>query len=92
MKVNKRILNISFWVALLTVLFIPGDIPAEGAHRTEYGFPLRFFKQYHYELNDNKWFLQGVSIELLYYFLDVAIIYGVLLGIKHIYNTFTKEK
>ncbi|MNO48745.1 hypothetical protein D3C76_390850 [compost metagenome] len=88
MKINKRILNISFWVALLTILFIPGNSPAEGANRTEYGFPMRFFTQYHHVPKENKWFIQGISIELISYFLNVAFIYALLLGVVHIYNRF----
>lgn len=91
MKVNKKVLNISFWVALLTVLFIPGNIPAEGVQRTEYGFPLRFFIHYYSESNANMWFLQGVRIELFIYLVDVAIIYGMLLGVKSIYNQVKKN-
>lgn len=86
MKVDIRILNLSYWLALLTILFFPGKVLTEGAHRIEYGFPFRFFIQYHHELNGNRWFLQGVSIQLLLYFLDVAIVYGMLLGIKQVYK------
>ncbi|OAB42333.1 hypothetical protein [Paenibacillus antarcticus] len=92
MKVHKLILNISVWIALLAILFIPGNVPTAGAHRTEYGFPLRFFTQYHYEVNENRWFLQGVSIQLLNYVINVAIIYGVILGLKHLNNKLKKNR
>ncbi|MHA0858384.1 hypothetical protein [Paenibacillus sp. CMAA1364] len=54
MKIHKLILNFSLWIALLSILIIPGNIPATGAHRTEFGFPLRFFIQYHFEANENR--------------------------------------
>ena len=84
MKVHKLILTLSFWLALLTILFIPGDVSTEGAFRTEYGFPLRFFTQYHQEMKGNRWFILGVRIELINYLFNVLIIYGVILGLKHI--------
>ncbi|MEC0092319.1 hypothetical protein [Paenibacillus macquariensis] len=88
MKVNKIILNISLWLAILAILFIPGSVPTEGADRIEYGFPLRFFIQYqqnHYEVG-NWWFLQGARIELFNYLVNVAIIYVVIFGLHYMNN------
>jgi len=82
MKVNKMILNISLWLALLAILFIPGNVPATGAERIEYGFPLRFFIQY----EQNSWFIKGVSIDLFSYFVNVVIIYAVIFGLQYINN------
>ena len=75
MKMRKRILNLSFWIALITIIFIPGKVYTEGSARTEFGFPIRFFTQYHTNINSN-WFIHGVRIDLLNYFFNVLIIYG----------------
>ncbi|MMZ59107.1 RNA pyrophosphohydrolase [compost metagenome] len=85
MKKRIIIFNISFWLALLTILLIPGKIPTEGASRTEYGFPFRFLRQYHTN-PVNEWFIQGVNIQLLYYFLDVFIIYGLIHAGLNLWN------
>ncbi|MCV4231777.1 hypothetical protein OHJ21_11410 [Virgibacillus sp. LDC1] len=40
MRIDKRIFNISAWLALLTILVFPGKIGAEGVGtpRIEYGY------------------------------------------------------
>ncbi len=76
------ILNISLWLAVLAILFIPGNAPTEGADRIKYGFPLRFFIQY----QQNSWFIKGVSIDLFGYFVNVVIIYAVISGLQYINN------
>ncbi|SDF38797.1 hypothetical protein SAMN04488542_11015 [Fontibacillus panacisegetis] len=82
MKKRIIIFNISFWLALLTIILIPGKVPTEGASRIEYGFPFRFFIQY----QSTEWFIQGVGIQLLYYFFDVFIIYGLIYACLHLWN------
>jgi hypothetical protein len=78
MKINKRILNLSAWLALITIILTPGKVATEGALRTDYGYPFRFFTQFHNGADGDIWFIRGVSIELLYYFFNVLIIYGLV--------------
>ena len=85
MKINGRILNISAWLALFTLIFFPGREIMDGAPRTEYGFPLRYFIQYH-EISDSKWLASSVNIQLLYYCFNVLIFYGVFLALAFIRN------
>jgi hypothetical protein len=76
MKINKRIFNLSAWLALLTIILIPGK---EGALRTEFGYPFRFLIQYHNESIESKiWFIRGVNIQLLLFLFNVLIIYGLI--------------
>ncbi|MBA9087895.1 8-oxo-dGTP pyrophosphatase MutT (NUDIX family) [Fontibacillus solani] len=82
MKKRIIIFNISFWLALLTIILTPGKVPTEGASRIEYGFPFRFFIQY----QSTEWFIQGVGIQLLYYFLDVFIVYGLINAGLNLWN------
>ncbi len=79
MKFNNRIFNFSAWLALLTLIFFPGKVITEVVTRTEYGYPIRFFVRYHeYEITDSKWFANSISLQILYYFIDVLIIYCVI--------------
>lgn len=95
MKIHKRILNLSFWIALITIIFIPGKVYTEGSARTEFGFPIRFFTQYHTDMNESSnWFISGVKIDLLNYFFNVLIIYGVIHVLLYLKNRLklTKNK
>ncbi|WP_339265750.1 hypothetical protein NYE54_20310 [Paenibacillus sp. FSL K6-1330] len=81
MRIDKRILNISAWLALLTILVFPGKIWAEGEStpRIEYGFPFRFFIKYYPDhMDSSPWFIKGVHIQLLLYFLNVMVIYWII--------------
>ncbi|OPG94428.1 hypothetical protein B2I21_31065 [Chryseobacterium mucoviscidosis] len=86
MTFNKRIFNLSAWLAVLAVIFIPGTAYTEGTLRTEYGFPLRFFTDYHYKKPDDTiWFLSNVHVNALLYLFNVLFIYAgihVLLYVK----------
>lgn len=78
MKINQRILNLSAWLALSTLVVFPGDRMIEGTHRTEYGYPIRYFTQYHNYENESQWFMAGIYFDLLAYLFDVLIIYALL--------------
>ncbi|SLK20372.1 hypothetical protein SAMN06272722_1166 [Paenibacillus sp. RU5A] len=86
MTFNKRIFNLSAWLAVLAVIFIPGTAYTEGTLRTEYGFPFRFFTDYHYKTPDDTiWFLSSVNVNALLYLFNVLFIYAgihVLLYVK----------
>ncbi|MCL6604611.1 MAG: hypothetical protein K6T94_17245 [Paenibacillus sp.] len=88
MKINKRIFNLSAWIALIAIIFIPGRVMTDGTLRTEFGFPFRFFIQYHDIIKDSKWFANGANIQLLYYFVNV--IYGVIMGFLFLRNKFRR--
>ncbi|WP_211748638.1 hypothetical protein [Paenibacillus sp. Marseille-Q4541] len=60
MRIHVFILRLSIWLALLSILFVPGTFSTDGASRTAYGFPFRFYTQYHDEADGIRWFLQGV--------------------------------
>lgn len=92
MKINKRILNLSTWLALITLLLIPGKFQTEGVQRIEFGFPIRFFTTYHNETNESLWFASTVSIKLLYFFINILIIYVVIHVILQIKNKMKTSK
>ncbi|MDR6723466.1 hypothetical protein J2W91_001918 [Paenibacillus amylolyticus] len=76
MKINYRILNISTWLTVLSVLLLPGKVYTEGVSRTEYGLPFRFFTQYHLgHTTGNPWFISDVFIGLGAFIIDVLMIY-----------------
>ncbi len=82
MNIHKRILNLSAWFAVLAII-IPGRAYTEGTPRTEYGFPFRFFTDYHHaKPDDTIWYVFTVNINILEYLLNVLIIYNVILYIK----------
>lgn len=87
MKVDKRILNYSFWLSLSTILIFPGSFFTLNTKAIEYGFPFPFLIHYH---QDN-WFIRGVGINLLNYLFDVVVIYFLLIGIKKLYEGFIKR-
>lgn len=76
MKFNKRIFNLSAWLAVLAVMFIPGTAYTEGPLRTEYGFPLRFYTDYHYQQPEaTTWFFSNIYVNGLLYLFNVLFIY-----------------
>jgi len=84
MKIHLRILNLSAWIALLTLLIFPGHHATVGTSRTEFGFPFRFVTQYHNEIMEgHRWLLRGIRIDLLYFLMDVAIIYTIIHGLLY---------
>jgi len=88
MELDKRIFNYSCWIALMSILIFPGNINDDGAKGIEYGFPFRFFTQYH----QDSWFIRGVHINLLYYLFNVIIIYFLFLGFREVYKRFSKRE
>lgn len=80
MKVNVKVLNFSLWISLLTILTFPGSDKKLNA--IEYGFPVSFLTSYTQE----KWFVTGVHINILNYFINTFIIYLLLLGFIKVYN------
>ena len=85
MKLNKRILNYSLWISLITILTFPGS--AEDEKGIKYGFPISFLTYYH----QDRWFIKGVSINILNYFINVGIIYILFLGLNEVYNRLSKR-
>jgi len=82
MKVNKSVLHISACLALLTIFLLPGKTIMNGAApRSEYGFPIRFYIQYHNQTNGSDWLIKSVSIQILFYLMDTVIIYSIILGL-----------
>ncbi|WP_227793260.1 hypothetical protein [Paenibacillus guangzhouensis] len=78
---------------LLTILIFPGHHVTVGAARTEFGFPFRFVTQYHNEIVEgHRWFLRGIRIDLLYFLLDVAIIYVIIHGLLYFVTKLKSQK
>ena len=82
MKIDLRVFNYSLWFSLLTILIFPGRIKTEGRALIEYGFPFGFFVPSRHDI----WFIRGVSIDLLKYFLNAIIIYALLIWIRKIFR------
>lgn len=94
MRIRRRIFNLSAWIALLTILIAPGKviIKGEDVARIEYGFPFRFFIKLYpnhmsNSLDNNHWLIKDVQIQLLFYFFNVMLIYGII----HIIMTIRKK-
>ncbi|MGQ8872555.1 hypothetical protein [Paenibacillus sp. TSA_86.1] len=93
MKIHKKILNLSFWLAALAVLFIPGTLHTENVPlRTEYGFPLRFLTDYHISNSEGSiWFISDMHINLLVYFVNVLFIYAGIHVLVYIKKRLTRK-
>lgn len=83
--IRRRIFNLSAWLALLTILLAPGKviIKGEDVARIEYGFPFRFIIKYYpnhmsHSLDTNPWLITDIQIQLLFYFFNVMLIYGII--------------
>jgi len=93
MNIHLRTLNLSAWIALLTTLIFPGHQATDGAARTDFGFPFPFITQYHNEIMEgHRWLLRGIRIDLLYFLLDVAIIYAIIHGLLYFVSKFKSQK
>lgn len=91
MNINYRILNLSAWLATLAVVLIPGTAYTEGTPRTEYGFPFRFYTDYHHASPyDTIWFLSGVNIQVLSYLFNVLLFYAALHVMLYIKKRLTR--
>ncbi len=86
MKINKRIFNLSAWLALLTILIIPGRASIDGTPMTEYGYPFQFIALFNNSTHMDKWLIKDVNIQLFYYFINVIIIYWIILGVMFVRN------
>ncbi|WP_426333230.1 hypothetical protein ACN9MH_21925 [Paenibacillus silvae] len=93
MTIHKKIFNGSAWLALLSIFFIPGTLQTEGGPlHTEYGFPLRFLTDYHISNPEASiWFISGMHINLLVYFVNVLFIYTGLHIILYIKKRITEK-
>jgi len=93
LTINYRILNVSAWLAMLAVMLIPGTAYTEGPSRTEYGFPIRFYTDYHVESpHGSIWFLSGVNIQVLSYLFNVLFIYAALHVLLYIKKRLTRSE
>lgn len=92
MTINKRIMNLSAWLAVLAILRIPGTLHTEdGPLRTEHGFPIRFFTDYHYANSEGTiWFISGIYLNVLLYLFNVLFIYAGIHVIFYIKKKLTK--
>ena len=86
MKINKKVLNYSLWLSLITILTFPGS--PDGGIGMKYGFPLSFLTYYH----QDKWFIRGVNFHILSYLINTFIIYFLILGLIEVYNRLSKRK
>lgn len=86
MKGFKSMFHYSLWLSLITILIFPGR--AKNMIGIKYGFPISFFTYYH----QDRWFIKGVSVDILKYFINVSIIFVILFCIKEIYNKLTTRK
>ncbi|MCP1132367.1 hypothetical protein NKT34_03635 [Paenibacillus polysaccharolyticus] len=93
MKIHKKIFNLSAWLAVLAVFFIPGTLNNDNEPlRTEYGFPLRFLTDYHVSnSNGSIWFISNMHINLLVYFVNVLFIYAGIHVIVYIKKRLTNK-
>ena len=89
MKIHLGLLNLSAWLALITLIIVPGEITSKGIPIAKYGFPFRFYTQIHSGNVKSVWLIQGISINLLYFLLNIVFIY--LLSIL-VWNIKEKKK
>lgn len=90
-----RRMNLSVWLATLSILFFPGEVYTDdtnGVLKTEYGFPIRFFTQYHTLINENGWLIRDVNIQMLHFLLNVIIIYYMIKGTLYLVKKFRPIK
>ncbi|PAF30376.1 hypothetical protein CHI14_16585 [Paenibacillus sp. 7516] len=93
MNINYRILNLSAWLAMLAVMLIPGTAYTEGPPRTEYGFPIRFYTEYHHASPpDTIWFLSGINIQVLSYLFNILLIYTAIHVFHYIKKRLTRSE
>ncbi len=88
MKINKVVLQFSGWIALFAVLLLPAKIIlTNGAPRSTYGFPFRFFTLYHNNrLSNSKWFLENVTIDVFLLLINILVIYIFVATILYLKN------
>ncbi|WP_145332591.1 hypothetical protein [Paenibacillus xylanexedens] len=93
MKIHIKIFNLSAWLAVLAVFFLPGTLNNDNKIlRTEYGFPLRFLTDYHTSNSSGStWFISDMHINLLVYFVNVLFIYAGIHVIVYIKKRLTKQ-
>ncbi|CAI6077816.1 hypothetical protein PAECIP112173_02506 [Paenibacillus sp. JJ-100] len=93
MTIHTRILNLSAWLAVLAIFFIPGTLYTdEKPLRTEYGFPLRFLTDYHTTNPEgSNWFIFEMHINLLILFINILFIYTGIHVLIYIKKRLTKK-
>ncbi|NMA82468.1 MAG: hypothetical protein GX962_01235 [Epulopiscium sp.] len=83
MKFNKRIFNLSSWITLFTVLFVPAkSVQSNHGSILSYGFPIRFYTQYADKPMKGTWFFDGSHLNLASLLVNIALIYFIIMGVR----------
>lgn len=91
MYIHFRLLNLSAWLTVLLVLFIPGRQAFDGNQRTEFGVPFKYITRYDHASNNGSWILDNASIDILPFIINVAAIYSVLLVIRSLRHKYKRK-
>ena len=83
MKFNKKVFNLSSWITLFTVLFIPGINGQVSQKDTlSFGFPIRFYTRYTDKPASGTWIFDGGFLNLAGLLLNIVMIYFMIIGAK----------
>ncbi|GIP18046.1 hypothetical protein J40TS1_36880 [Paenibacillus montaniterrae] len=90
---NTKLVNYAAWLSLLTILIFPGRPGETGMASSTYGFPFAFLTDYHHAPNGKQiWFIKGVNLNLLGFFLNIVFFYVVLLVITRMAAAYAAKK
>lgn len=85
MRINIKVINISSWIAALSIFLFPGKLISHNSNSSsEYGFPIKFLTIHPEALKSNQWLITNVSIQLLYFFIDVVLFYCLISILLHL--------
>lgn len=93
MKINKKVFNLSSWLTLFSVLFIPGINGQVSQKNTlSFGFPIRFYTRYIDTPSSGTWIFDDSFLNLAGLLLNIVIIYFVIIGVKMVIDKIKAKK
>lgn len=84
MNMNKRILNWSIAISLLTAYMLPG-ISSDG-FAFEYGYPFKFFTIYNNPINIGDTIFNSTALNILGLGLNIVVIYYIIYMLNKFIN------
>lgn len=89
MKINRKYFNVAGWITVIMTFVLPYQYQSSDGFSTHFGYPLAFFKVYDGPVG--KTLMTSTYTNILDFFIDVFIIYFIILFGRSFYDKVKKR-
>ena len=89
MEVNRKYFNVAAWITVIIIFVLPYQDQSSDGFSTHFGYPLAFFTVYDGPIG--KTLMTSTHTNILGFFIDVFIIYFIILFGRRLYDKVKKR-